>query len=60
MSFDENIDDKFNRRDFPKKAAAIGLGATVGGTALGRPIRLQPRSPFLRRRCPAGPSAGRA
>ena len=37
MSFDENKNDTSNRRDFLKKAAAIGLGAVVGGTALQRP-----------------------
>jgi predicted aldo/keto reductase-like oxidoreductase len=37
MSFDQNKGHKFNRREFLKKAAAIGLGATVGGTALRRP-----------------------
>ena len=30
MSFDQNKGHKFNRREFLKKAAAIGLGATVG------------------------------
>jgi predicted aldo/keto reductase-like oxidoreductase len=39
MSFDEKKNDKPNRRDFLKKAAAIGLGAAVGGTALRRPRR---------------------
>jgi len=37
MSFDENKKDKPNRREFLKKAAAIGLGAAVGGTAIRRP-----------------------
>jgi len=54
MSFDENKDNKFNRRDFLKKAAAIGLGATVGGTALGRPHQASaqialPKAPMPRR-----------
>ena len=54
MSFDGNKDDKFNRRDFLKKAAAIGLGATVGGTAIGRPHQASaqvvlPRAPMPRR-----------
>ena len=54
MSFDKNKDDKFNRREFLKKAAAIGLGAAVGGTVLGRPHRPSaqialPKAPMPRR-----------
>jgi predicted aldo/keto reductase-like oxidoreductase len=54
MSFDENKDDKSNRRDFLKKAAAIGLGAAVGGTALQRPRQASaqialPKGPMPRR-----------
>jgi predicted aldo/keto reductase-like oxidoreductase len=37
MSFDENKADTSNRRDFFKKAAAIGFGTAVGATALLRP-----------------------
>ncbi len=54
MSFDENINAKANRRDFLKKAAAMGLGAAVGGTAL-RPLRQAsaqitiPKAPMPRR-----------
>ncbi len=58
MSFDENKNDTSNRRDFLKKAAAIGLGAVVGGTALQRPRQTaaqialptapMPRRPFGR------------
>jgi predicted aldo/keto reductase-like oxidoreductase len=54
MSFNENKNDNPNRRDFLKKAAAIGLGAAVGGTALGRPRQASaqitlPRAPMPRR-----------
>ena len=54
MSFDENKEDKPNRRDFLKKAAAIGLGATVGAAALGRPRQASaqitlPKAPMPRR-----------
>ena len=54
MSFDENKNDKHNRRDFLKKAAAIGLGASVGGTALRRPRQALaqitlPKAPIPRR-----------
>jgi len=54
MSFDENKNDNPNRRDFLKKAAAIGLGAAVGGTALRRPRQASaqitlPKSPMPRR-----------
>lgn len=43
-----------NRRDFFKKAAAIGLGATVGSSSLGRPGRALaqitlPKEPMPRR-----------
>ena len=54
MSFDENNNHKPNRRDFLKKAAAIGLGAAVGGTALRRPRHASaqiviPKAPMPRR-----------
>ena len=54
MSFDENKSDRSNRRDFLKKAAAIGLGAVVGGTALQRPRQTSaqialPTAPMPRR-----------
>ncbi len=54
MSFDENKKDKSNRRDFLKKAVAIGLGAAVGGTALRRPRQASaqialPKAPMPRR-----------
>jgi predicted aldo/keto reductase-like oxidoreductase len=54
MSFDENKNDKSGRRDFLKKAAVMGLGAAVGGAALGRPGRASaqivlPRGPMPRR-----------
>jgi hypothetical protein len=54
MSFDENKNDTSNRRDFLKKAAAIGLGAVVGGTALQRPRQASaqialPTAPMPRR-----------
>ena len=58
MSFGENNNDKSSRRDFLKKAAAMGLGTAVGGAALGRPGRASaqitlpkgqiPRRPFGR------------
>ncbi|MFC1813351.1 aldo/keto reductase [Thermodesulfobacteriota bacterium] len=54
MSFDENKNDTPNRRDFLKKAAAIGLGAVVGGAALRRPRQASaqialPKAPMPRR-----------
>jgi predicted aldo/keto reductase-like oxidoreductase len=54
MSFDENKNDTPNRRDFLKKAAAIGLGAAVGGTALRLPRQASaqialPKAPMPRR-----------
>jgi uncharacterized protein len=54
MSFDENNNDKPSRRDFLKKAAVMGLGAAVGGGALGRPGRASaritlPKGPMPRR-----------
>jgi predicted aldo/keto reductase-like oxidoreductase len=54
MSFDENKNDKPNRRDFLKKAVVIGLGAAVGGTALRRPRQASaqitlPKAPMPRR-----------
>jgi predicted aldo/keto reductase-like oxidoreductase len=54
MSFDENKNDTSNRRDFLKKAAAIGLGAVVGETALQRPRQASaqialPTAPMPRR-----------
>jgi len=54
MSFDEYKNNKSDRRDFLKKAAAMGLGAAVGGTALGRPGRASaqmvlPKGPMPRR-----------
>jgi len=54
MSFDEKKNDTTNRRDFFKKAAAIGLGAVVGGTALGQPRQASaqialPTAPMPRR-----------
>jgi hypothetical protein len=54
MSFDENKNNRPNRRDFLKKAAAIGLGSVVGGNALGRPREASaqitlPKAPMPRR-----------
>ena len=54
MSFDENKNGKPNRRAFLKKAAAIGLGAVLGGTFLRRPLQASaqitlPRAPMPRR-----------
>jgi hypothetical protein len=37
MSSHRDNREKPSRRDFFKKAAAIGLGATVGGSSLWRP-----------------------
>jgi len=58
MPLDENKDDKATRRNFLKKATAIGWGAVVGGTALLRPRQASakialpkgqmPRRPFGR------------
>jgi len=60
MSFDENKNGKPNRRDFLKKAAAIGLGAAAGGAALRWPRQASaqialPKAPMPRR--PFGRSA---
>ena len=54
MAFDQNKDDNSNRRDFFKKAAAIGLGAAVSGNALLRPRKASaqivlPQAPMPRR-----------
>jgi len=54
MSSDENKNDKHNRRDFFKKAAAIGLGTAVGGFAIQRPHKASaqitfPKAPMPRR-----------
>jgi uncharacterized protein len=54
MSFDEYKNNKPGRREFLKKAAAMGLGAAVGGAALGRPGRVSarmvlPKGPIPRR-----------
>jgi uncharacterized protein len=54
MSSNEHKNVNPNRRDFLKKAAAMGLGAAVGGTALGRPVRASaqialPKGPMPRR-----------
>jgi hypothetical protein len=54
MSSDENKNNKHNRRDFLKKAAAMGLGAAVGGTAMQRPRQASaqitlPKAPMPRR-----------
>ena len=54
MSSDENKNDKHNRRDFFKKAAAIGLGTAVGGFAIQRPRQASaqitlPKAPMPRR-----------
>jgi predicted aldo/keto reductase-like oxidoreductase len=54
MPFDENKMDKSNRRDFLKKAVAIGLGAAVGCSALRQPRQASaqitlPKAPMPRR-----------
>jgi predicted aldo/keto reductase-like oxidoreductase len=54
MSWDKNKNNNPNRRDFLKKAAAMGLGAAVGGSSLGRPRRASaqialPKAPMPRR-----------
>jgi predicted aldo/keto reductase-like oxidoreductase len=54
MSFDENKKNKSNRREFLKKATAIGLGAAVGGAALRWPRQASaqialPKAPMPRR-----------
>jgi uncharacterized protein len=54
MSSDENKNAKPNRREFLKKAAAMGLGAAVGGTAMQRPRQASaqitlPKAPMPRR-----------
>jgi predicted aldo/keto reductase-like oxidoreductase len=54
MSFDDNKNDTTNRRDFLKKAAAIGLGAATSCTALGLPRQASaqiviPKAPMPRR-----------
>ena len=54
MSSHRDKSGKPNRRDFFKKAAAIGLGATVGGSSLWRPHQASaqiaiPKEPMPRR-----------
>ena len=54
MSFDDSNNHKPNRRDFLKKAAAIGLGAAVGSNVLRRPRHASaqitiPKAPMPRR-----------
>ncbi len=54
MSSRNDKSKKLNRRSFFKKAAAIGLGATVGGSSLWRPGRTSaqitiPKEPVSRR-----------
>jgi predicted aldo/keto reductase-like oxidoreductase len=54
MSFEENRNDKPSRRDFLKKAAAIGLGTAAGGAVLGWPLQASaqvafPKAPMPRR-----------
>ena len=54
MSSHKDNSSKLNRRSFFKKAAAIGLGATVGGSSLGRPGQASaqitiPKEPVSRR-----------
>jgi predicted aldo/keto reductase-like oxidoreductase len=54
MSFDEIKKDNSNRRDFLKRAVAIGLGAAVGGTTLRQPRQASaqialPKAPMPRR-----------
>ena len=50
MPFDEQNNHNGNRRDFLKKAAVMGLGAAVGGTALG-----VPRQASAQTALPSGP-----
>jgi predicted aldo/keto reductase-like oxidoreductase len=54
MSFDETDNNKSNRREFLKKATAIGLGAAVSGAALRWPRQASaqialPKTPMPRR-----------
>ena len=54
MSTYKNKDEKLNRRDFFKKTAAIGVGATVGGSSFWRPSQTAaqvtiPKAPMPRR-----------
>ena len=54
MSSNRDKDGKLNRRDFFKKTAAIGIGATVGGSSLWRPSQvsaqiIHPKAPVPRR-----------
>ncbi|MCG6881332.1 MAG: aldo/keto reductase [Deltaproteobacteria bacterium] len=46
MPVDEKKNDEPSRRDFLKKAAAIGLGAAVGGSAFSRPASASAKSAF--------------
>lgn len=55
MSFDENNHDTSNRRDFLKKAAALGLGAAVGGTTFRQPRRAFARMAFPKAPMPRRP-----
>jgi len=54
MSSQSDNSDKLNRRDFFKQAAAMGLGATVGGSSFWRPREASaqitiPKEPMPRR-----------
>ena len=54
MSSNRDKDGKLNRRDFFKKTAAIGIGATVAGSSLWRPRQVSaqitiPKAPVSRR-----------
>jgi uncharacterized protein len=54
MLFDKHKNNNPNRRDFLKKATALGLGAAVGGTAFGQHRRASaqitlPKAPMPRR-----------
>jgi predicted aldo/keto reductase-like oxidoreductase len=55
MPFEEQNNHNGNRRDFLKKAAVMGLGAAVGGTALGVPAQASAQTAL-----PSGPMPRRA
>ena len=55
MSFDENKADTTNRRDFFKKAAAIGLGTAMGGAAFLRPRQASAQITLPREQMPRRP-----
>ena len=55
MSRDESKNNQSDRRDFLKKAAALGLGTALGGTLMGSPAQASARPAFPDRPVPRRP-----